>query len=64
MDKTSRWFIKADLTPYEEKYIAIVEEKVVGAGEDPEVLYQKAKEKYPHKEIILWKVPSRENFIF
>lgn len=61
MDKTFNWFTKADLSKYRDKYISIVEDKVVWADEEPEVVYKKAKEKYPDKETVLWKVPHGEN---
>lgn len=64
MDKTFQWFTKADLSRYEDKYISIVEEEVVFADEDPEVAYTQAKKKYPDKEIVLWKVPQGNTFIF
>lgn len=64
MDATSEWFIKADLSKYEEKYISIVDKEVVFADEDPEIAYNEAKKKYPDKEIVLWKVPRKGTFIF
>lgn len=64
MDETFNWFTKADLSKYEDKYISIVGEEVVYADEDPEVAYRNAKDKYPDKEIVLWKVPHGEAFIF
>ena len=64
MDETFNWFTKADLSKYEDKYISIVDKEVVCADDDPEVAYTIAKEKYPDKEVVLWKVPHGENFIF
>jgi hypothetical protein len=64
MDETFNWFTKADLSKYEDKYISIVGKEVVYADEDPEIAYTKAKKKYPNKEIVLWKVPHGETFIF
>jgi hypothetical protein len=58
------WFTKADLSKYEDKYISIVDKEVVCADEDLEVAYINAKEKYPDKEVILWKVSHSEAFIF
>lgn len=37
MDETFKWFITADLSKYEDKYVSIVEKEVVYADEDPEV---------------------------
>lgn len=64
MDETFNWFTKADLSKYEDKYVSIVDKEVVSADEDPEVAYKTAKEKYPDKEIVLWKVLPGEIYIF
>ena len=64
MDESFNWFTKADLSKYEDKYISIVDKEIVCADEDPEVAYTTAKVKYPDKEIVLWKVPRGEAFIF
>ena len=64
MDETFSWFTKADLSKYEDKYICIVDKEIACAHEDPEVAYTEAKKKYPDKEIVLWKVPLGEIFIF
>ncbi|MFQ5813201.1 MAG: DUF5678 domain-containing protein [Anaerolineae bacterium] len=64
MDRTFKWFTMADLSKYEDKYISIVEEQVVYADEDPAVAYAEAEKRYPDKEIVLWKVPRSETFVF
>ena len=64
MDTTLEWFTKADLSKYEDKYVSIVGTEVVFADEDPEVAYREAKKKFPDKEIVLWKVPRGDTFIF
>lgn len=64
MDETFRWFTKVDLRKYEDKYVSIVDKRVIYADRDPEVAYTKAKKKYPNKEVVLWKVPHGETFIF
>ena len=64
MDETYNWFTQADLTEYENKYISIVDEEVICADDDPEVAYRKAKEKFPDKEVVLWKVPNGDTYIF
>jgi len=64
MDETFNWFTKADLSKYEDKYVSIVDKEVVSADENPEVVYANAKRKYPDKEVVLWKVPHGETFIF
>lgn len=64
MDGNLSWFASADLRAYEDKYIAIVDDEVVFSGEDPEVVFFTAKGKFPEKEVILWKVPHGDSFIF
>lgn len=64
MNKTFKWFTKVDLSEYEDKYICIVDQKVVSADEDPKLAYYTAKKKYPNKEVVIWKVPQGESFIF
>ena len=53
-----------DLSKYEDKYVAIVDSQVVSSNKDPEAAYKAAKRKHPRKEVVLWKVPSGETFIF
>ncbi|HUT71070.1 MAG TPA: hypothetical protein VMW89_10370 [Desulfatiglandales bacterium] len=43
MDETFNWFIKAELSKYEDKYISIVGKEVVCPDEDPEIAYTNAK---------------------
>lgn len=64
MDKNLEWFVKADLSKFEDEYVAIAEEKVVFHGIDPETVYLNAKNIYPDKEVILWKVPKGDIFVF
>ena len=47
MDESFDWFTTADLSEYEDMYIAIVDKKVISADEDPEAAYVSAREKYP-----------------
>lgn len=44
-------------------YIAIVDGQVVESGEEPEKIYVKTEEKYPKKEVVLWKIPREETLI-
>lgn len=64
MDKNFEWFIRADLTPYEGKYVAIAHEQVVASGDDPGSVYEAAKKQHPNEEILLWKVMPSGVFIF
>jgi len=62
-DINYEWFLKADLDKFRGLYIAVVDGRVVESGEEPEKIYFKAKEKYPNKEVVLWKVPKEEALI-
>ena len=53
MDETFKWFTTADLSAYEDKYVAIVGREVVCADEDPEIAFTEAQRKFPGSEIIL-----------
>lgn len=64
MDKNLEWFAKADLSRFEDEYVAIAEEKVVAHGDDPEEVYDNAKKAYPNDEVVLWKVPKGDVFVF
>jgi len=56
-------FLRADLEKFRGLYIAVVDGRVVGSGEEPEEIYVKAREKYPKEEVVLWKVPREEALI-
>lgn len=45
---------------YEGKWVAIVDQKVVGMGKDAKEAYAKAKKNYPDKEPLMEFVPRRE----
>ena len=64
MDKNLEWFVKADLSAYEDEYVAIAREKVVAHGHDPQGVYNQAKQKFPQEEVVLWKVPKGDVFVF
>ena len=64
MDTTFEWFSTADLSAYRDKYISIVNSQVICADEDPEVAYAAAKQQHPDEEIVLWKVPEDDVFVF
>jgi hypothetical protein len=63
MNETMDWFIAADLREYADKYIAIIGQRVISSGNDPEKVYNEAKAKYPKEEVILWKVPRKDLLI-
>jgi hypothetical protein len=63
IDTNYEWFLRADLEKFRGLYVAIVDGRVVESGDEPEKVYVKAREKYPKKEVVLWKVPREETLI-
>ena len=55
--------MKADLSEYEGKYIAIVGDKVVAFGYNAKEVLDKAKKKFPDKNPTLVKIPKEEALI-
>lgn len=45
---------------YPGKRVAIVDGKVVAVSSNAKESYQKARKKYPHKEILVYHVPRKE----
>ena len=54
------YFIKTDTSLYKGEWIAISQGKIISHGKDAQVAYKKAKEKKPHSDISLAKVPEQE----
>ena len=52
------FYISADLSGYEGKWIAIVDGRIVASGDDAGVVYREAKEKYPNATIAIDRVPT------
>ncbi|RLF49186.1 MAG: succinyl-CoA synthetase subunit alpha [Thermoplasmata archaeon] len=63
VDKNYEFYIKADLSEYAGKWIAIVDGKVVASGDDPEHVYMSAEKSAKDKEISLAYVPRDELLI-
>ena len=63
-DRNYEWSLRANLTEYEGKYVAIARQRVVCAGDDRGEVYEEAKAQCPREEVFLWKVPVGEAFIF
>ncbi len=64
MAKNYEWFLKANLTAYEGKYVAIAREKVIAFGDNPGEVYERGKAARPGEEVILRKIPIGEAFVF
>ncbi len=64
MSKEFEFYVKADLSKYKGKYIAIVEDKVVASGENAKEVLDEAKRKFPNKIPTIAKIPKEEALIF
>lgn len=64
MGSNYEWFLRADLTAYEGKYVAIAREKVIAFGDSPGDVYERAKADCPGEEVILWRIPVGEAFVY
>ncbi|MBI2652453.1 hypothetical protein HYX00_03215 [Candidatus Woesearchaeota archaeon] len=58
------FYVKADLSKYEGKYIAIVGNKVVSSGHNAKEVLEKARKKFLDKNPTLAKIPKEEALIF
>jgi len=61
--KEFEFYLKADLSKYEGKYVAIVGDKVVASGFNAKEVLEEAKRKYPDKKPALAKIPKEEALI-
>jgi len=63
VDKNYEFYIKADLSEYAGKWIAIVDGRVVASGDRADEVYREAKRKFPDKVIAIDKVPTDDILI-
>ena len=66
MDRENNYnsFLKLNVRPYGDKWIAMVDGKVVSAKESFKEAYYEAKKKFPTKRPLLAKIPSKKVMIF
>jgi len=60
--KEFEFYVKADLSKYEGKYIAVVDDKVVASGNNAKIVFEEAKRK-TGKIPTLAKIPKEEALI-
>lgn len=60
MTKNFQAYLKLDKSKLTNKYVVIVDSKVVQTGIDIQKLLKKVKEKYPSKTPFVAKIPSSE----
>ena len=63
VSKEFEFYLKADLSKYEGKYIAIVEDKVVAFGKNAKKVFEEAKKKFPDKTPTLSKIPKDDTLV-
>lgn len=61
--KEFEFYVRADLSKYSGKYIAIVGENVVASGDNAKEVLEEAKRKFPGKTPTLAKIPKEEALI-
>lgn len=62
--KEFEFYLKADLSEYSGKYVAIVGDKVAASGDNAKEVLEEAKKKFPNKKPALAKIPTEDTFIF
>ncbi len=63
VSKEFEFYLKADLSKYEGKYVAIVDNKVVASGANAKDVLEEAKRKFPHKKPMLAKIPTEDTLV-
>lgn len=61
--KEFEFYVKADLSKYKGKYIAIIGDKVVASGDNAKVVLDEATKKCPNKLPTLAKIPKEDTLI-
>ncbi|EKD61994.1 MAG: hypothetical protein ACD_52C00325G0005 [uncultured bacterium] len=57
------WFLKADLSQYKGKYVAIVDRKIVSSGKNAKSVYLKALKRLPKTRPTLAKIPPENMMV-
>lgn len=58
------WFLNADVSEFEGKWIAILDERVVASSEHLKSIMEEVKTKYAQEKVSLVKIPSSKEAIF
>jgi hypothetical protein len=57
--KNYEYFVKTDMSEYENQWVAIADNEVVAHGRKADAVYQKAKKKVDPEKISLAKIPKK-----
>ena len=63
MDKNYQYFMKEDMSPYLDEWVAICDEEIVTHGKDFTKVIKIVQKKYPKKVPFIAKVPGNECLI-
>ena len=64
MESNYEIYLKADLSKYIGKWVAISDNGVIAFGDNAKLVYLEAEAMHPGKKIMLVKVPEKEAMIF
>ena len=59
MANNYKWYLEHDLDEYAGKWVAIADEKVIAANEDPDELVKEVQKKYKISDIFLTHIPGK-----
>ncbi|MEK6843456.1 MAG: DUF5678 domain-containing protein [Candidatus Micrarchaeota archaeon] len=63
MSKNFDWYLNANLERDAGNWVVIIDEKVVARGMDLKGLLEETDKKYPHKETLIARVPTKDTLI-
>jgi len=63
MSKNYEWYITADTSEFEGKWIAVVNQRVIAHGENAKDVLEEAERKFPDTVPSIIKVPKRETLV-
>ncbi len=63
MNPNYNFFMKEDVSPYLDQWIAIVDSKIVSHGKDVRQVFEEARKRFPGKRPLVTKVPGKETMI-
>ncbi|MBI5225507.1 succinyl-CoA synthetase subunit alpha [Candidatus Micrarchaeota archaeon] len=63
MSKNFEWYINANLEHDAGNWIVIIDEKIVASGIDLKSLLEETDRKFPHKESLIARIPTKDTLI-
>ena len=62
-EESYNYFMKLNLKPYSDEWIAIVNDRVVSHGRNAKDVFRQAKKEYPKSNPLITKVPGKMTMI-